>query len=128
MPEHPPHAFSKLAEELVGDFRGVPSAEPARQVKRPLRPLADLVEELMVKHHVGRPSAEQTIRDHWPSLVGTANAGYSHAVRIEGRRLVVIASHAVVRNELFLHREQIVERLRQLPGCQEVKSLNIRAG
>ncbi len=123
-----PHQFSKLAEELVADLRGVPNEVPRRQVKRPTRPLADLVEELMVQHHVGRPSTEQTIRDQWTELVGSANAAYSHAARIEGKRLVVIASHSVVRNEIFLHREAILERLRQLPGCETLKSLNIRAG
>ena len=123
-----PHQFSKLAEELVGDLRGVPTVEPRRQVKRPTLALADLVEQIMVKHHVGRPSTEQTIRDHWTDLVGAANAAYSHAVRIEGRRLLVIVSHSVVRNEIFLHREQILERLRLLPGCDTIKSLNIRSG
>ena len=123
-----PHAFSKLAEELVGDLRGVPFREPQRQVKRPTRPLAALVVELMVKHQVGRPSTEQTIRDHWVELVGAANAAYSHAVRIDGKRLVVIAAHAVVRNEIFHHREEILQRLRLLPGCETLKSLNIRAG
>jgi len=127
-PSKEPFRFSQIAEELVGDLRGVPYEEPRRQVKRPTRPLGELVEELMVKHQVGRPSAEQTIRDYWVELVGAANAAYSHAVRIEGRRLVVIAGHAVVRNEIFHHRDAIVERIRQLPGCDAVKTLNIRAG
>ncbi|MDB6169892.1 MAG: hypothetical protein JWM88_2756 [Verrucomicrobia bacterium] len=127
MPEKT-HSFSKLAEELIADLRGAGASEPRRQVKRPTRPLAELVEELMIKHQVGRPSVEQTIRDRWVELVGAANAGYSHAVRIEGRRLVVVASHAVVRNELFHHRAEIVGRIRQLPGCDTLKSLNIRAG
>jgi hypothetical protein len=61
-------------------------------------------------------------------LVGTANAAYSHPVTIERNRLLVLASHAVVRNELFLHRDEIVARIRELPGCAHVKSLNLRAG
>lgn len=128
MAKKEPFHFSKIAEELVGDLRGVPFEEPRRQVKRATRPLADLVEEIMVKHHVGRPSTEQTIRDHWVELVGAANAAYSNAVRIEGKSLIVTVSHAVVRNELLFHREPILERLRQLPGCNAIKSLNIRAG
>jgi hypothetical protein len=124
----PLHQFSKLAEELVGDLRGVPFREPARQVKRATQPLTGLIEQLMVKHQVGRPSTEQTVRDHWVGLVGAANAAYSHAVRIDGKRLVVIAAHAVVRNEIFHHREEILQRLRLLPGCETLKSLNIRAG
>ena len=127
MPEAP-HQFSKLAEELVGDLRGVPSDEPRRSKKRATQPISAVVEQLMVKHQIGRPSAEQAIRDRWPELVGAANAAYSHAARIERNRLVVFAAHSVVRNELFLNRDEIVSRIRKLPGCECVKSLNLRAG
>ena len=123
-----PHSFSKLAEELVGELRRVPYDEPRRAIKRPTQPLATLVEQLMVKHQIGRPSAEQAIRDHWSELVGAANAAYSHAARIERGRLVVLAAHSVVRNEIFLHRDEIVARIRLLPGCESLRSLNIRAG
>lgn len=123
-----PQGFSKLAEELVADLRGVGAEEPKRSVKRPTQGLAAVLEQLMTKHQIGRPSAEQTIRDHWVEIVGAANASYSHAAMIERNRLVVLASHSVVRNELFHHREQIVERIRKLPGCETIKSLNLRAG
>jgi hypothetical protein len=131
MPEQPqpPHTFSKLAEELVGDLRGgIESEEPRRSVKRPTRGLAEVVDQLLTKHQIGRESPEQTIRDHWPEIVGPANASYSHAANIERNRLVVLASHAVVRNELFHHREEIVARIRKLRGCEAVKSLLLRAG
>lgn len=128
MPDQPTQ-FSKLAEELVGALRGgLTPEEPRRSVKRPTQDLAAVVEQLMTKHHIGRPSAEQTIRDHWVEIVGAANATYSHAATIERNRLVVLASHSVVKNELFLHREQIVARIRALPGCETIKSLNLRAG
>jgi hypothetical protein len=127
MPEQP-HQFSKLAEELIGDLRQVPVNEPRRQVKRATKPLATLVEDLLQKHQIGRDAPEHTIRHHWPALVGAANAAYSHPVTITRGRLTVLASHSVVRNELFHHREQIAEKIRQLPGCQEVRHLNIRAG
>lgn len=123
-----PHSFSKLAEELVGDFRNIANDEPRRAIKRPTKNLSAIIEELMVKNQIGRPSAEQSIRDQWPALVGTANATYSHAARIERGRLIVLAAHSVVRNEIFHHREEIVARIRKLPGCEAIKSLNIRAG
>jgi hypothetical protein len=124
-----PHVFSKLAESLVGDLRGgVTPEDPRRSVKRPTQPLATVVDQLLAKHHIGRPSAEQTIRDHWPAIVGAPNATYSHAASIERNRLLVLVSHSVVRNELFHHRDEIVARIRQLPGCEAIKSLNLRAG
>ena len=123
-----PQPLSKLAEDLVGDLRGVAPEDPRRSVKRPTQPLAAVLEQLMIKHQIGRESPEQTIRDHWPQLVGAANANYSHAVSIERNRLLVLVSHSVVRNELFHHREEIVARIKQLPGCDNLKSLNLRAG
>ena len=127
MPEAP-QPFSKLAEELVGEFRRVAYHEPRRAVKRPTKNLSAIIEELMIKNQIGRPSAEQSIRDQWPALVGTANATYSHAARIDRGRLIVLAAHSVVRNELFHHRDEIVARIHKIPGCEAIKSLNIRAG
>lgn len=127
MPDQP-HQFSRIAEELVGDLRGIESEDPKRSRKRPTQPLGDLVEQLMQKHQIGRSSPEQTIRDHWTQIVGSANAAYSHAVAIERNRLTVLTSHAVVRNELFLHKDEILARIRNIPGCGDVKSLNFRNG
>ena len=135
MPDQP-HQFSKIAEELVGELRGITREEPthtiggrrARSKSRPTRPLAELVEELLQKNQIGRSSPEQTIRDRWVELVGSANASYSHPARIERNWLVVLAAHAVVRNELFHHRDEIVARIQKLPGCAHIKSLNLRAG
>jgi Dna[CI] antecedent, DciA len=129
MPEEPFH-FSKAAEELVGDLRGLPFEVPRKQKLRPTHKLAEVLDQLVTQYQIGRESPEQTIRDHWVVIVGTANAEYSHAARLErgGRTLVVIAAHSVVRNELFLHRQSIVEKIKQLPGCGGVKELNLRAG
>lgn len=124
----PSPTFSKLAEQLVAELRQVPYEEPRRAKKRPTRPLADLVEELMQKHQIGRDSPEQVIRDHWTEIVGPAAAAYSHAAKIERNMLLVLVPHAVVRNELFHHRAEIVARIRKLRGCGDVKALNLRAG
>jgi hypothetical protein len=130
MPERPdpPHHFSKIAESLVGDLRGIAPEDPPRSKKRPTLPVASVVEQLLQQYQIGRDSPEQTIRDRWAEIVGPANAAYSHPARIELGRLVVLAAHSVVRNELFMHRDEIVVRIRQLPGCGGIKSLNIRPG
>jgi hypothetical protein len=128
MPDEPP-SFSKPAEELIGDLRGIPLDEPPRMRRRPTKAVAPLIEELLVKYQIGRHSPEQTIRDHWVEMVGAANAAYSHPVRIDrGRALFVLVSHSVVRNELFLHRDTILEKIQKLPGCDHVRLLLLRAG
>ena len=97
--------------------------------RRPSHELRDLIDTLRAKHGIGVPTAEQSIREKWPEIVGPANAGYSNAVRIDERgRLEVHASHAVVRNELFMNRAEIVERIRRVPGCGSVKQIRLSQG
>lgn len=124
-----PHQFSRLAQELIGEFRHVPDETPRQMRKRATKPLAGLIEALIVKHQIGCEGPEQRIREHWGEIVGHANAHYSHAATIDERgRLAVLASHAVVRNELFHNRKLIVSKIQKLPGCAHVRELNVRAG
>jgi hypothetical protein len=124
-----PKPFSFQAEKLIAALRRVPDDTPARMKKRPTKELSGLVEELMLKFQIGRDSPEDKIRENWSELVGPANAHYSHASQIDPRgKLIVLAGHAVVRNELFIHRQTILERIQKLPGCAHVRELHIRAG
>jgi hypothetical protein len=127
MPDEP-FQFSRVAEELIGELRRVPYNAPRRQKKRATKDLSKIVGELMVKFQIGHDSPEQTIREHWAEVVGSANAAYSHPVNIERGRLLVLVSHSVVRSELFHHRESIAQKIRLLSGCEGVKFINIRAG
>ena len=123
-----PHTFSKVAEHLISDLRGVPSDDPPRARRRPTQELAPLLEALLQKHRIGRDAPEHVIRENWPAIVGSANAAYSHPATIERNQLIILAGHAVVRNELFLHRSEIVGRIKKLPGCAHVKAILLRAG
>lgn len=126
-PENAP--FSHVARKLVAELRGVPDDVPARQFKRPTRPLAPLLEELLVKHQIGRASPEDAIRENWPAMVGPAIAHYSHAGLIDPRgKLTILYNQPVAGNELRFHQSDILARIRALPGCGHVKALAIRAG
>ena len=122
-----PKEFTRAVENLIADFREVPP-DAGRSRRRPTRELGPLIDDLLVKYRIGHDSVEHSIRAQWPDLVGAANAAYSHPVVIERNLLLVLVSHSVVRNELFLHREAIVEKLRKLPGCAQVRGIVLRAG
>ncbi|MEI6589036.1 MAG: DUF721 domain-containing protein [Verrucomicrobiota bacterium] len=121
--------FSKIAEELIAEFRGVPNNEPEKMRRRPTRNLAELMEEISQKFSLGRSTPEDAIREQWKVLVGPALASSSHPVRIDrGRRLLVLVSDSVVREEIFFQRAVIVERIQAIPGCSTVTELHIRSG
>jgi hypothetical protein len=121
-----PKEFSHEVENLIAGFRGLPEDEKRSKRRKPVD-LAALIDELLVKYRISHDSLEHSIREKWPELVGVANATYSHPLVVERNLLVVLVSHAVVRNELFLHRESILAKLRQLPGCATLKGLTLRS-
>ena len=128
MPDEPPR-FSKVAEDLISSLRKIPSEDPKGIRRKPSHGVAELIDALKAKYGIGMPTAEQAIRDQWPEVVGPANASYSNAVRIDERgRLIVHATHAVVRNELFLNRAEIMERIRRIPGCAGIRQLHLIQG
>jgi hypothetical protein len=121
-----PKEFSREIENLIAGFRGMP-LDPGRSKRRKTVDLGALIDELLIKHRISHDSLEHSIREKWSELVGTANASYSHPLAVEKSLLVVLVSHAVVRNELFLHRAGILAKLRKLPGCGEIKGLALRS-
>lgn len=128
MATEPRKELTRSAEDLISDFLMVPR-DASRARKRPMQDLGSLVESILVKNQIGRDAPEHTIRENWAEVVGASNAHYSHAAQIDPRgRLVVLASHSVVRNELFHHRALIVANIRKLPGCGHVREINVRAG
>jgi Dna[CI] antecedent, DciA len=122
-----PKEFSRAVENLIAGFRELPE-DRGRSKRHPTTDLTALIDELLVKYRISHDSLEHSIREKWPELVGVANASYSHPVVVEKGLLVVLVSHAVVRNELFLHRQSILEKLKKLPGCVGIKGLALRTG
>ncbi|HVZ65724.1 MAG TPA: DUF721 domain-containing protein [Lacunisphaera sp.] len=122
-----PKEFSREVENLIAGLRGLPE-DDLKSKRRKATGLGPLIDELLVKYRVSHDSLEHSIREQWPALVGVANATYSHPLVVERGLLVVLVSHAVVRNELFQHREQILAKLRKLPGCSQIKGLALRTG
>ncbi len=122
-----PKKFSRAVENLIAGFRVLPE-DSSRSQRRAPTDLTALVDELLIKYRISHDSLEHSIREKWVELVGVANASYSHPVIVEKGLLVVLVSHAVVRNELFLHRQSILEKLRKVPGCTAIKGLALRTG
>jgi predicted nucleic acid-binding Zn ribbon protein len=123
-----PNEFSRNVENLIAELRGVPR-DTSRSRKRREHPLGESIDKLLRKYHIGVDAPDHTIREHWAEIVGAANAAYSHPVKIgQDGRLLVLTSHAVVRDELRLLEPVLLQRVRQLHSCEHVCGLIVRAG
>ena len=128
-----PKEFSADSESRLGKLKSASQGQFTvedrdRSKRRKTAELGALIDELLVKYRISHDSLEHSIREKWPELVGTANAQYSHPVVVERGQLLVLVSHSVVRQELFHHRLEILAKLKQLPGCADIKGLHLRAG
>jgi len=120
--------FSRQVENMIASLRGFP---PDRSISkmRESKPVGDLITGVLEKYRVGMPSREDTIMQNWEKIVGPANVGYSHLLRIENERTVFVAvTNQIVRQEMYFHRKLILERIQALPGCKDIRVLMLRAG
>ena len=123
-----PHEFSRPIENLIASMRGLPANDSRSRLRRE-RPLGETIDQLLRKYHIGDDAPDHTVRQHWAEIVGNANAAYSHPVKIDTKgKLLVLVSHAVVRDEIRLLETIILQRIRQLQGCEKVVGLTLRAG
>ena len=122
-----PKEFSRAVENLIAGLRELPEDRSRSKKRRPTE-LTTVIDELLVKYRISHDSVEHSIREKWAELVGVPNATYSHPLVVEKKLLVVLVSHSVVRNELFMHKDSILAKLRKLPGCAEIKGLALRSG
>ncbi len=120
--------FSRKVENLIANFRGVPEDGKRSILNEPFK--ADsLIEVILERHQLGKPRAEQVIIENWQQIIGPENAHRSCPTRIiRKRRLLVAVANTTLRQELSFHRHMILNRIRSLPGCKEIKELTFTAG
>jgi hypothetical protein len=124
-----PHDFSRLAQELIGDLRGMAFREPARMRRRATRDMAPLMDELLSKHQIGQSSLEDGIREQWAGIVGPANAQYSHPFKVDEKNVLhIVYAHAMVHSNLQLQRASILAKIKALPRCSMIRELRFRLG
>jgi hypothetical protein len=114
-------------QRLLAQFRNVRHWEPHAS-GRNLKPIHGTVERLMRKWNLGELiPAEQTIIRHWKELLGPERAQRCQPVRIAGdTRLVVAVAHPVLRQELEFEKRNILRKLRALPGCESIHSIQFQ--
>lgn len=120
--------FSRDANSLIADLRGIKyKRSPARL--RDVVQLENLVEVILQKHRIGKASVEDTIMAKWRDIVGeqTAHRCRPHKI-IDGKKLIIITTNAVLRQELMFRKTDILRKVRALPECGTVREIVVRAG
>ena len=114
-------------QRLLAQFRNVRHWEPNASVRN-LKPIHGTVERLVRKWNLGELiPAEQIIIRQWKELLGSDRAQRCQPVRITGgTRLIIAVAHPVLRQELEFEKRAILRKLRALPGCESIHSIQFQ--
>jgi predicted nucleic acid-binding Zn ribbon protein len=88
--------------------------------------LGDVLRDYIRENNIERKLKETDIVNSWEQVLGKTIAHYTRNVAIKNRILYVEISSAVVKNELFLIREEIVKKLNEKAGEELISKIVFR--
>ena len=95
--------------------------------RRTEKPISDaLVDFLEAYPHLRRSRAEHRAVKAWHELLGAGVAAYTENIYYSRNTLHVQLSSAVLRAELLLNKENLIERINEYAGMKILKDINIR--
>ena len=87
-----------------------------------------VVDRLMISLGMGKAYQGWRIVEKWPEIVGADIAKVARAERFSDGMLTVVVEKDAWRQELEMQLEQILTKIRSLPGGRAVDKIILRAG
>jgi predicted nucleic acid-binding Zn ribbon protein len=107
--------FSRRVQNLIANFRGLPRDDSSSILKEE-QSIEQLIQDILRKY-VYKSDVEigVKIRENWPQIVGNmlCKSCTPHKIGEKGNLIIKVQS-GVVRNELFLQKEEILQRIREI--------------
>lgn len=118
--------FSRQVNNLIANLRGLPE-DRGRSRPRDAKPIDSVVEVVIERYKIGKPTPEEIIVKHWKEIVGEETAHRARPMKIvNGKQLVILAANSVIKQELLFKERQILKAIRALPDCATIRDVAIR--
>ncbi len=85
--------------------------------------LSEILKEYIKETHIERKLKEVDVVQSWENLLGKTIAHYTKNIYIRKKILFVEISSSVVKNELFMMREEIKRKINEKEGEEIVKTI-----
>jgi len=85
--------------------------------------LSDVLKEYIKSNHIERKLKEVDVVQSWENLLGKTIAKYTRNIYIRNKVLYVEISSSVVKNELFMMREEICRKINENAGEEIVRQM-----
>ncbi|OJX90408.1 MAG: hypothetical protein BGP01_15545 [Paludibacter sp. 47-17] len=88
--------------------------------------LGTLIQEFLKQQKLDGPLYEQRLINAWPEVLGPNIQAYTSALYIKNRVLYVTISSSVLRHDLLLSKQQIIESLNRHAGTVVISDIVFR--
>ncbi|MCL3779166.1 DUF721 domain-containing protein [Prolixibacteraceae bacterium JC049] len=89
--------------------------------------LGDVIKEYLKNNQrMNNKLKETQIIQAWPDLMGPAIANATQNIYIRNRTLFIYLNSAVIRNELFMMRQQLVKTMNDYVGASVIDSVLLK--
>ena len=85
--------------------------------------LSDVIKEYIEQNRIDGKLKEVDVVNSWEELLGKTIASYTKNIYIRNKILYVEVSSSVVKNELFMMREEICRRLNENAGRDVISKI-----
>ena len=116
--------FSRNVVNLLANLRGLPE-DKSRSTSRASVSIDDAVTQAFQNLRLDKPVPEDAIIASWHKLLPAKLAKRCAPLRVvEDSRLIIQCESAVIKTEARFFEKSLLEKIRQLPGCRQVKSIS----
>jgi len=88
--------------------------------------ISDVISECLRELNIDRKLKEVSLVSQWEELMGKTVAIRTDRIYVKNRILFIHVTSAVLKNELLMMRNQIIERLNENAGEKLIESIVIR--
>ena len=77
------------------------------------RSLKEAIEQMLQVYKIKKRYEETGVMAHWPELVGKSVANRTKEIYIHNKKLYLRIESSVIKNELLLMRQQIIQKINE---------------
>ncbi|OJV45382.1 MAG: hypothetical protein BGO29_12010 [Bacteroidales bacterium 36-12] len=94
--------------------------------RRETESIKDLIQEFLKLRKLDKPLFEKKIVNAWSKVLGENISEYTTDIIVRNRKLYVTLSSSVLRHDLFLSRDEIMQSLNKYVGCDVIDEVVFR--
>lgn len=94
--------------------------------RRKTQKLGEVIKEYLQEVNIEKKLKEVELINSWEEIVGKPVANRTEKISIKEGKLIVYLKSSVVRNELFMMREKLLEELNKRAGEELIKEIVLK--